>query len=240
MRPRISCANSAGLERNNTKTKVATTQTSHTERFCIGLVIALVAALGSTGAAPTKPALLDLLARAADPNPGLSSYIAAANLSATLHAVVPVHKTFNGTVYYLKPKRKIVFENVSGPLSRFKELTSSSPSFDELSSSYEITPLADDGTTSTYSLVPKKTGSRVSKIEVSVDDSTALASRIVWQYTNGGSLRADQEYVTDGGFHVISVENISARFPDYSADGTLHFSDYRPNATVDPAIFTSN
>jgi len=209
-------------------------------RLCVALVLVVVVALGSTGASTTKPASLDLLARAADPNPGLSSYIAAANLSATLHAGLPVHKTFNGTVYYLKPKRKIEFENVSGPLSRFKDLTSSSPSFDELSSSYEITPLADDGTTSTYSLVPKKTGSRVSKIDVSVDDSSALASRIVWNYTNGGTLRADQEYVSDGGYHVINLENISARFPDYSVDGVLHFSNYRLNAAVDPAIFASN
>jgi hypothetical protein len=221
-------------------TAAASAGNRRANRSLIVLMFALVAAFGSIGAATTKPAALDLLARAADPNPGLSSYIAAANLSATLHALVPVHKSFNGTVYYLKPKRKIVFENVSGPLSRFKELTSSSPSFDELSASYDITPLADDGTTSTYSLVPKKPGARVAKIEVSVDDDTALPKRIVWDYTNGGTLRADQQYVSDGGFHVIDVENISARFPDYSADGVLHFSNYRLNAPVDASIFTAN
>jgi len=200
----------------------------------------VVAAVLSTGAATTKLPTLDLLARAADPNPTLSSYVAAASLAATLHAAVPVHKTFNGTVYYLKPKRKIVFENVSGPLSRFKELTSSTPSFEELSSSYTITPVGDDGTTSTYSLVPKKSGSRVANINVTVDDGSALASRIVWNYNDGGTLRTDQTYTTVGGFHVLDVESISARFPSYNVDGTLRFSKYQLNATVDPSIFTTS
>ncbi len=64
-----------------------------------------------------------------EPNPGLKSYTASAQLSATLHAVIPIHKVLDGTVYYLKPKRKIEFENVSGPLSRFKDLAASTPTY---------------------------------------------------------------------------------------------------------------
>jgi hypothetical protein len=196
-------------------------------------------ALGFEGVALANTASLDLLARAADPNPGLNSYIAAADLAATLHAPIPVHKSFHGTVYYLKPQRKIVFENVSGPLSQFKELTSTTPSYEGLLSAYTITPLEDDGTKSMYTLVPKKSGSRVSSIDVTVVDSTALVSRIVWKYMNGGSLSADQTYTSAGNFHVLGAEAISARFPDYNVDGTLRFSNYQLNATVDPSIFAS-
>jgi len=78
-------------------------------------------------------ASLDLLRRAADPNPTLQSYTASAQLSATLKAVVPVHQTFNGTAYYLKPKRKIEFQGVPGPLSRFKDLATATPSYEEAS-----------------------------------------------------------------------------------------------------------
>lgn len=155
-----------------------------------------------------------------------------------LHGPIPVHKTFDGTVYYLKPKRKIVFDNVSGPLSRFKELASTTPSYEALQSEYAITPLEDDGTTSAYSLVPKKSGSRVSGIKVTVDDHAELATRIVWSYTNGGSLRADQTYATMGDFHVLAAEEISARFPGYSVDGTLKFSGYQLNVPVAPSIFS--
>lgn len=198
-----------------------------------------LAMFGSVAAGAASPASMDLLARAADPNPGLSSYVAAADLSATLHAPIPVHKSFHGTVYYLKPQRKIVFENVSGPLSQFKELTSTTPSYEGLLDAYSITPGEDDGTKSLYTLVPKKSGSRVTSIDVTVDNSSALVSRIVWKYANGGSLSADQTYTAMGNFHVIGAEAIAARFPDYHVDGTLHFSDYQLNAKVDPSIFAS-
>ena len=174
-----------------------------------------------------------------DPNPTLQSYTASASLAATLHAPVPVHKTFNGTCYYLKPQRKVIFENVSGPLSRFKELAQETPSFEQLNLTYTITPLNDDGTASTYNLVPKKSGARVAAVKVTVDDNTALASRIEWSYTNGGSLRADQTYTSVGSAHVIDSEVLSARFPDYSVDGKRTFSDYKLNAAVDPSIFST-
>ncbi|MGB6602205.1 MAG: hypothetical protein WBE77_14105, partial [Candidatus Cybelea sp.] len=98
--------------------------------------VTLLVALAPLGATPAQTASLDLLRRAANPNPTLQSYTASAELSATLHALVPVHRTFNGTVYYLKPKRKIEFQNVSGPLSRFKDLASSTPSYEELAADY--------------------------------------------------------------------------------------------------------
>jgi hypothetical protein len=115
-------------------------------------------------------ASLDLLKQAANPNPTLTSYTAAAHLSATLHAAIPIHETFDGTVYYLKPKRKIAFQNVPGPLSRFKDMAASVPSYEEVEEEYAITPLTDNGTESAYSLVPKKAGSRVKSLNVTVND----------------------------------------------------------------------
>ncbi len=66
-----------------------------------------------------------------NPNPTLNSYTASAQLSALLHAIIPIHKTFNGTVYYLRPTRKIEFQNVPGPLSQFKELAQTTPSYEQ-------------------------------------------------------------------------------------------------------------
>ena len=228
---------SARAVKVSTARPAATTRNS-TVRASI-LAISAAAMLGSAGAAAEKVASVDLLSKAADPNPGLSSYTAAATLSAELHALVPVHKTFTGTVYYLKPRRKIVFENVSGPLSRFRELEQTSPSYEELSASYAITPLQDDGTTSAFMLVAKKSGSRVANIQVKVDDASQLATQVIWNYANGGSLRANQKYTSLGSYHVLETEDIAARFPDYSVDGTLQFSNYQLNAAVDPSIFAA-
>jgi hypothetical protein len=186
-----------------------------------------------------QTASLDLLRRAANPNPTLDSYTASAQLSATLHAVLPVHKNLSGTVYYLKPNRQIQFENVSGPLSRFKDLASKTPTYDQAMAQYTITPLTDNGTVSTYSLVPKNSGSRVKSVTVTVNDQTALISHAQWSYTNGGSLAFDQTYGPVGTYRLPAKDDIAARFPGYSVDGTLTFSNYHPNAAVSPSVFAS-
>ncbi|MGC1380126.1 MAG: hypothetical protein WA814_03770 [Candidatus Baltobacteraceae bacterium] len=201
--------------------------------------IALAVAAQGIGSAQ-QTASLDLLRRASNPNPTLKSYTASAQLSATLHAVIPIHKNLNGTVYYLKPRRKIVFQNVSGPLSRFKDLASNTPTYDQAMAQYTITPLVDNGTASTYSLVPKNSGSRVKSIAVTVNDQTALIGHAQWSYTNGGSLTFDQTYSNTGAYHLPAKDDISARFPGYSVDGTITFSNYQPNASVSPSIFSSS
>jgi len=180
---------------------------------------------------------LDVLRRAANPNPTLQSYTASAALSATLHSTVPVSETFNGTVYYLRPKRKITFENVPAPLTKFKDLTATTPTYEQAVAEYTITPMLDDGTVSTYLLVPKEPGARVTKLIVSVDDKAALIVRAVWTYSDGGTLCFDQTYQNVGVFHVPNSDVISARFPGYHVDGTIRFSHYQPNAPVDPSIF---
>lgn len=203
------------------------------------LIFALCALSRTDDAFSEQTASLDLLRRAVNPNPTLNSYIASAQLSATLHVVIPVHKSYNGTAYYLRPKRKIEFQNVSGALSKFKDVATTTPTYEEAAAKYEITPLADDGTTSMYNLVPKKQDSRVKSLTVSVSDASALISRAEWSYTNGGRLVFDEAYTNVGTFRLPSKVNVSARFPDYSVDGTLTFTNYQPNVNVSPAVMAS-
>ncbi|MGC2130593.1 MAG: hypothetical protein WA629_10885, partial [Candidatus Aquilonibacter sp.] len=142
-------------------------------------------------------------------------------------------------VYYLKPKRSIEFANVSGSLSKFKDLVTSTPSYEGAMKQYTVTPLTDDGSESSYSLVPKKPGSRVKGLILSVNDQSALIERVVWSYTNGGSLRFAQTYGAVSGFALPTKSDIAARFPDYSVDGTITFANYVPNAPVSPSVFIS-
>ena len=104
---------------------------------------------------------------------------------------------------------------------------------------YTITPGTDTGVVSKYSLVPKKIGSRVKSVDVTISDSSALVSNLHWNYTNGGTLTWSQTFETVGNFRLPNKANISARFPGYSVDGTLTFSNYQPNATVSPSVFAS-
>lgn len=199
----------------------------------------LFAIMSVQGVSAQQTASMDLLRRATNPNPDLNSYTGTAHLSATLHVLVPIHKEFDGTVYYLRPNRKIEFQNVSGSLSKFKDLVTSTPSYDDAMTQYTITPQADDGSQSSYLLVPKKSGSRVKSLTVLVDDQSVLIDRAQWTYTNGGTLRFDETYTTAATFHVPAAANIAARFPGYSVDGTITFANYVPNAPVSPAVFVS-
>jgi hypothetical protein len=202
-------------------------------------ILAFAVVLNLHAIAVAQTASLDLLRRAINPNPTLNSYTASAQLSATLHVVVPVHKNFNGTVYYLRPKREILFQGVSGALSKFKDLVSSTPTYDEAMAQYTITPLTDNGTISTYSAVPKKAGGRIKSIIVTVNDQSALVTGAKWSYTNGGTLTFNQTYTNVGDFRLAAQATIAARFPGYSVDGTITFAGYQPNATVAPSVFAT-
>jgi hypothetical protein len=190
------------------------------------------------GASPTQSPSLDLLKRAMDPQAGLNSYTASASLAATLHVAVPVHKTLSGTAYYLKPNHKIVFANVSGPLSKFKELTATTPVYAEARADYVITVVGDDGKTSTYLFVPSASGRRVKSLSLAIDDRSADVVRAVWNYTDGGRLSFEPTYATVGSYRLPVTEVISARFPSYRVDGTLRLSDYQLNASVPAGIFS--
>ncbi len=202
------------------------------------MALAVLIAIQAAGMAQTASSI-DLLRRAVNPNPTLLSYTASAQLSATLHVVIPIHKNYDGTVYYLKPRRSIQFQNVSGELSRFKDLATTTPTYDEAIAQYTITPGTDNGSVSTYTFAPKKQGSRVKSITLTVNDASGLVSRALWAYTNGGSMSFEQTYTSVGTFRLPSNANISARFPGYSVDGTLTFTNYHPNAPVSPSVFTA-
>lgn len=212
---------------------------SRTIARALAIGVAILCGAIAASPPPAQSASMALLARATNPNPTLNSYTATAQLSALLHAVIPIHKTLNGTVYYLRPTRKIEFQNVPGPLNRFKDLASTTPTYEEAMQQYNITPLTDNGTVSNYTLVPKNTGSRVKSITVTINDQSALLNKAQWNYTNGGTLTFVQSYENVGLYRLPSKASIGARFPGYSVDGTLTFSNYQPNATVSPSVFAS-
>jgi hypothetical protein len=194
-------------------------------------VLAVVAVL--------QTASLNLLQSALDPNPALRSYTAAATLVARVHLVVPLQQSFTGTAYYLKPRQRIVFADVPPQLAQFRALDASVPTYADASASYEIAPLTNDGRVSTYQLVPKKTGSRVTSLVITVDDATELATSVVWRYANGARLTFTQQYQTIGAYRLPSTINVVARFPGNAIDGVIQLNGYRTNVDVPVAVFSS-
>jgi hypothetical protein len=199
----------------------------------------VVGTLAATSPPAAQTPSMSLLERATNPNPTLNSYTANAQLSAILHAVIPIHKSFDGNVYYLRPKRKISLNGVSGALSKFKDLVTTTPTYEEAMAQYSIKPLTDNGKVSTYSLVPKKSGGRVKELVLTISDRMAFMRTAQWNYTNGATLAFTQTYMKVGDYQLPRKADINAHFPGYSVQGTLTFSNYQPNAPVAPSVFAS-
>ena len=196
----------------------------------------MIVPLGAVAVILAQALSADALATALDPNPSLSSYVAAAALDARARPI-PIHKKLSGTAYYQNHQRKIVFDNVSGILAKFKELSAAVPTYAQVQETYDISAPVDDGKLSTFTLVPKKTGTRVNKLILTIDDATKLLSRATWGYTNGSSLQFDSYYTSDGIFNLESKIDIHAKFPGYSVVGTMNLTDYRTNVPIPDAIF---
>ena len=203
----------------------------------VAAALALAALAPAAGAAaPASPALFK---RAVTGNPALKSYTATASLAARMTHPLPLRKTLNGKAWYLKPQLKVEFDNVPPQLARFKDLSASAASFEGSSAQYALASGSDDGTASTFSLNPKKPGSRVKSVNVIVDDASAKVTKIVWNYTDGSTLSVVPTYSTLGGTRVASSFAINASFPGYGVSGTLTLSDINVNATVDPSVFAT-
>jgi hypothetical protein len=52
-------------------------------------------------------------------------------------------------------------------------------------------------------------------------------------------LTFDQTYGNVGAFRLPTNTTIAARFPGYSVDATIAFSNYQPNAPVSPSVFVT-
>lgn len=179
------------------------------------------------GTISAAPASTDLLQAGLDPNPALKVYTAAALLDVTLHAGLPVHKHFTGTMYYNRPTQRLVLDNASGALSKYKDMRMTLPSKDEVFQEYTLGSTNDDGSTTRFVLAPKKQDSRVQSVAVSVNDATRLIHDVRWAYTNGSSLVITPVFDKVSDYNLASHEDIAARFPGYSVDATLNLSSYK-------------
>jgi hypothetical protein len=192
------------------------------------ILVALAPVIGLVLLSAGEPSNQVRLLGAVDPNPSLRSYTAVISLTIELHVLVPIRRTFEGKAYYDRPYRKIVFDHISGPLQRFRELSTALPTRADVQVDYSIGDPADDGSETTYVLTPIG-GGHVRYLTIRVDDRTSLATDAAWVYDSGGNLDVHLQYSTFGSFRVPQEEDITASFPAYHASGVLRLSDYHFN-----------
>jgi hypothetical protein len=84
--------------------------------------------------------------------------------------------------------------------------------------------------------VRKKTG-RIEHVDVKVDDKTATVTGMTYHYTDGGSIAFTQSYDEIGGNYLVKQQNGKVTTPNYNADVSSTFSNYKVNVPVDDKVF---
>jgi len=204
----------------------------------------LAAGLGSTplGAATDMPAPLDagtnaLYKRMVALNASLRTYTAAVKLDVALRSFPYISPSLEGNVYYKRPdKEAVVFDTVPALASQFKKVYPNVDPPARWTNLYDVAVLADDGTLTTFRLVPKKNG-RVEHLDVKVDDATATVRNYTWTYKDGGYVMFDQSFTSIDGNYLVDKQSGHVELPSYKADVTSNFSNYKLNVAVEDSVF---
>ncbi|MGA8535554.1 MAG: hypothetical protein WB615_15710 [Candidatus Tumulicola sp.] len=204
-------------------------------KYFIALVAVLLPVLGSARAGADA----DLLDRMAALNPTLHTF------TATMHANVAL-KTFPflsvqlvGTYYHKEPdQNKIVFTSgVPAVASQFDKLYAHVESPSHWRDVYAVSVVSDDGTTTTFRLVPRKQGN-VDHVDAKASDKTATVDWMRWNYGNGGYAEMNSRYGQVGGNLVVTSQTGHVQEPGYTADITSTINEYRINVPVSDSVFS--
>jgi hypothetical protein len=179
-----------------------------------------------------------LLARMGAVNPDLRAF------TATMHAHV-VMKSFpflsadlDGTYYYKAPdKNKVVFTGgVPVVAQQFDKLYAHIDSPSQWEEKYVVTTVSDDGTTTRFRLIPRKSGN-VDRIDATADDKSATVTSMRWNYSNGGYAEMTNRYGRVNGNLLVESQTGHVEEPGYAADISSTIGNYKINPTLSDGIF---
>jgi outer membrane lipoprotein-sorting protein len=197
-------------------------------------------ALASPGLAQTPAGAQAVYARMQRVNLGLHSYQADLHVDVQTHGFPYISPSLDGKAYYQEPDRSaVIFDTVPELASQFKKVLPQLEPPSEWQRIYDVTPLADDGTTSQFRLVRKKNG-RIDHVDVAVDDRTATVTSMSYVYKDGGSISFDQTYAVIDGNYLIKSQTGKVDIPHYNADIASSFSNYRLNVKIDDKVFATD
>jgi len=199
-----------------------------------------VAALAAILALTARPVAADddLLARMAALNPNLHSYTATMQAHVALTTFPFLATDITANVYHKDPDRTKI-EITSGlPLvaSQFGKLYPAVEPPARWYEVYEVTKIGDDGSRTTYRLVPRAAGN-LDSIDAVADDRTATVRSMRWNYANGGSALVESTYGQVQGQLLVTAQSGSVDEPNYKGTITATLSDYRINPQLDDSIF---
>jgi hypothetical protein len=206
----------------------------------LALVLALTVASAAVGPVRAAGDPAAVYARMQKVNAGLKSYQADFHVDVTTHGFPYISPSLDGKAYFEQPdKNAVVFYTVPALASQFKKVYPQLEPPSQWPAVYDVTPVADDGNTSQFRLVQKKTG-RVDHVDVSVDDRTATVTSMAYVYKDGGTISFQQTYTVVNGNYMVKTQSGKVDLPQYHADVASSFSNYKLNVPIDRQVFATD
>jgi hypothetical protein len=190
--------------------------------------------------APPATATGDLLDRMAGLNPNLHAFTATMHANVTLKTFPFLSAQLVGTYYHKEPgKDKVAFTSgVPAMASQFDKLYAHIAGPAQWQELYVVTKVSDDGTVTTYRLVPRKRGN-VDRIDATADDKTATVRSMRWNYANGGYAELDERYGQIEGNTLVTSQTGHVSEPGYTADISSTIDNYKINPDIPDSVFAS-
>jgi hypothetical protein len=206
------------------------------------LALVLALALGSLTVTPVKAAgdAAAVYGRMQRVNASLKSFQADFHVDVTTHGFPFISPSLDGKAYFEQPdKNAVIFDTVPALASQFKKVYPQLEPPAQWPTVFDVTPIADDGTTAQFRLVRKKAG-RVDHVDVSVDDRTATVISMAYIYKDGGTISFQQTYALLDGNYVIKSQSGKVDLPQFHADVASSFTNYKLNVRIDQQVFATD
>ena len=201
------------------------------------IFVSFAMAAAIAGAEPAGAAD-DILARMAALNPSLHTYTATMRADVAMKSMPFLTLHLTGTYYHKEPDRnKIVFTSgVPLMAEQFDKLYANIEPPSRWKDLYTVSVVGDDGTTTSFRLVPRKHGN-VDRIDVRADNATATITSMRWNYSNGGYAEMHDRYAAIKGNQLVAAQTGHVEEPGYSADISSTFDDYSLNVPIADGVF---
>ncbi len=221
---------------------------SSARRLAMPALVALGLAIGATPAPTLAP--LDaatILQRSEAKWNGLSSYQVPVTIGGSVRVAfisVPVHMT--GTQYYKAPDQQALhLDNPPSYARGLGDTISTMGTPQTWLRDYAIAAPASQPHAhhTAYVLVgtPKKSGSRVKSMTMSVSATTYVIESVTFAYTNGASLVVT--FIHHAGisqYRLARSATVAAHFPSYSGSATITYGNYELNQPIPTSVFQTH
>jgi hypothetical protein len=170
---------------------------------------------------------------------GIKTSVADIEVHTRMRSFPPASFTFHGHSYFKAPDQQaVVFDDVPRLMHRLVDDSPALAPVQVWPQVYDV-DTSDDGTTTTFHLVPKDSSSPVSSIEVDVSDDNGLVTKYIFSNQNGSTVTTEPTYQPEGNREVVAQQVGHARGHGYDAEVTTTFSNYRFNVPVPDEVFAN-